>query len=125
MEAAQHQSAPDGRQVRGRLWFGLLGGAGAWLAHLLLSYAVAEFGCVSGLHQYQWLGISLVAWILLAISLLTASVAAAATRSIPAPAEESSPEGHLGRMGCLSSGSFFAVIVVESIPILYYLSRCW
>lgn len=45
------------------LWFGVLGGAIAWMLHLLLAYAIAEFGCVSPFHEVKRLGLSGVAWL--------------------------------------------------------------
>ena len=135
MNAALEQSRESIRESRTALWFGLLGGAFAWLAHLMGAYAVAEFGCVAGLTQYQFLDVSLVAWLLIGLSVFTALVGAIATlvafiryRGLGleqnASSEAESARVATARMGLITSGLFFFVIVVESLPIVYYLSSC-
>src|SRR5919106_5097952 len=64
---------------RGALWFGLFGGAAAWTVHLMLAYAAAEFGCVGRLGERGYLGVSMVAWLELALTVATTLAASAAT----------------------------------------------
>src|SRR5687768_2504269 len=66
-------------QSRAAIWFGLFGGAIAWTVHLMLAYAAAEFGCVGGLGDRDYLGFSLVAWLEVALTLATTLIAGAAT----------------------------------------------
>lgn len=119
---------------RAALWFGLLGGAVAWLLHLLTAYAVAEFGCVGTLGQQAYRGISLVAWSVIAVSLLLGIVSATATvvalRLYVAHAAnpDTDPVQAAERMtawvgGC-SSGIFTLAIAFESIPLWYYFQGC-
>jgi len=116
------------------LWFGLLGEAGAWTVHLLLAYAVAEFGCVSGFGERLWMGISIVAWLEIAVTVLTAMIAASAAivarrshrilRFSEGVEGEAAAEEYTARAGFITSVIFTIIIFFESIPILYYLRTC-
>jgi hypothetical protein len=123
------------RVRRGTLWFGVLGGAVAWTIHLLAAYALAEFGCVSGLGQRSAYGISYVAWAILVMSVAVTAVALLATllagrawQSFGNDDHPSSPatagEQYLAQAGTLMSGLFTVAILFETIPILYYLRTC-
>lgn len=114
---------------RFHLWFGLLGGAFAWLLHLMLAYAFAEFGCLSTMGQITFWNISLVAWNILIVSVVLTLIGAAATwipyridRDLRASTEDH-PQAFTARVGWISSGIFTFVIVFESVPIFYFL-RC-
>ncbi len=116
-----------------KVWFVVLGGAMAWLAHLLLAYGLAEFGCVAGWTRYAWLDVSVVAWLLTAVSLVMLIVAASAAwlgwQCVRRMRQE---EGGftreavfwLLRAGFIMSLTFTVVIAVQSVPIIFYLSRC-
>lgn len=129
-------SATDGYEVDTRaLMFGLLGGALAWLGHLLAVYVIAEFGCLSRLRDVLFLGMTAVAWLILAVSLLTFLAAAAATavawlawRRLQAYSHEATdPRGaaaHFAWAGVLMSGLFTFVIAAETIPIFWFLKEC-
>jgi hypothetical protein len=119
-----------------RLWFGLLGGAFAWLAHLMIAYGVAEFGCVGRLGSSTMLGISIVAWLVLVLSGVTFFVAVAAAVAayrghrqlvaMQAAQQETSSAAkvYAARAGWITSGLFALVILVESLPVFYYLQDC-
>jgi hypothetical protein len=120
---------------RAAQWFGLFGGAIAWTVHLMLAYAAAEFGCVGRLGEQAYLGITLVAWFEVALTLATALVSGAATfvayrshRQLRFEVAESdttvAAERYTAWAGVLTSGLFTFIILFESIPILYYLHRC-
>lgn len=118
------------------LWFGVLGGAIAWLVHLMLSYGIAEFGCVSQFHELRFLGFTAVAWLEVGVSLLTLAVAIAATLIArrntsyfsgeveAARVESGDPRVFMARSGMLSSGIFAFIIAVQALPILFYLRDC-
>jgi hypothetical protein len=101
---------------------------------LMLAYAIAEFGCVGGLGERTYGGISLVAWLLLALTAATALAAAIATgvayrghRRLQSSRRETDVTGAMENAawaGVLTSGTFTFVILFESIPIVYYLSGC-
>ena len=136
MSTAIEPSRETTHASRGALWFGLLAGAFAWVVHLMGAYAVAEFGCVAGLAQYEFVGVSLVAWLLIGLSVIAALVAAVGTSvalmrycSLRREEPNTSPEiqralAAVARTGLITSGLFLLVIVVESLPIIYYLSNC-
>jgi hypothetical protein len=134
---AQPKGSAIQQQVRQvKLWFGLVGGALAWLAHLMIAYAVAEFGCVGGMDSWHALGISVVAWIVIAVSAITFVIASVAAimayriglllsglekhQSTAAIAGET----YAAKAGWLTSGLFALVIAVETVPILYFLREC-
>jgi hypothetical protein len=131
------QLLDEGSKAKGRggLWFGLLGGACAWTIHLMLAYGTAEFGCVGGFGERSYQGISVVAWLVLALTATCGLVAAAATvvayrqvRRSQSSNEEGQRSGfedqYLAHLGWLTSGAFTFIIFFESIPILFYLHGC-
>lgn len=120
---------------RGAVWFALLGGGVAWTLHLLLAYAVAEFGCLSGLGEKQLGGLTLVAWLLLGVTAGALALAAAATlvaagirRRSREPSEvQTEPACTLafsGRLALATNVVFTLVIAVQSVPIFYFLRSC-
>jgi hypothetical protein len=119
---------------RNALWFGLLGGAIAWTFHLLFAYGAAEFGCVGQSGERSYAGISLVAWLELALTVTTAicsAVAAAVAYRIHKRLQQSGQgpetaraERNLAKAGILTSGLFTFIILFESIPVFYYLRDC-
>lgn len=123
----------------GKIWFGLLGGAAAWTLHLMGSYAIGEFGCAGALHGVRWLGINATCWILILFSLLAAGVAGAsawmghltdreAGRQAPpgedGETDERRPILFAGHTGMVMSGWFLFIILVQSIPIFFFLQGC-
>ena len=127
--------AKEVKVSRGALWFGLFGGGIAWTAHLMFAYAAAEFGCVGRLGERAYLGISIVAWLELALTVATALASGAAMavayrshcrlRTIAQePDSARAAERYTARAGLLTSGLFTFIILFESIPIFYYLRNC-
>ena len=123
----------DIRARRQATWFGLFGGAMAWTVHLMLAYGVAEFGCVGRLADRDYLGVSLVAWLEIALTIATTLTAAAATcvahlqyRRLKSGPDNMTDfaERRMAWTGVITSGLFTFIIVFESIPILYYLHTC-
>ncbi len=128
------RSIENANSGRGKLWFGLLGGIVAWTAHLMTAYVISEFGCLSPSMKETFLGLTAVAWSLIAVSLATAAIAAYATlvarRSRRAPevktlgdADEPA-EDYVARLGEILSGLSTFIILIESIPIFYFLHDC-
>ena len=119
---------------RKTLWFGLLGGALSWTAHLMFAYGAAEFGCVGQQDEESYAGISRVAWMQIALTVATATCSAIATavayrnhRRLQLQGKLSdavASEGYLAKAGAMTSGIFTFVILFESIPIFYYLRDC-
>jgi len=129
----------ESRSGRKALWFGLLGGAAAWTVHLLSAYAIAEFGCVGGLAERSYLGITHVAWLELMLTVAMTAVAAAAAavafvqyrrlqsghaRDDTRRDDRHAAEYLTARAGLLTSSIFTFVILVQSIPIFFYLPCC-
>lgn len=109
--------------------FALWGAALAWLVHLLGCYAIAEFGCLSGLHRVRYGGVTLVAWMLIGLTLAALSAAIAgcltAGRTLRDPAlADTGMERYLTRVGLWMSGFFTLIIVAQSLPIRYYMYDC-
>lgn len=116
-----------------RLWFALLGGAIAWTGHLMLAYAISEFGCTSGIGRRSVLGVSVVSWMLLLMSAAMIALAAWAygtaggvgrgARRTSHPDERSTAE-YVAHFGRIANGLFLFIVVIESVPIFFYLERC-
>jgi hypothetical protein len=139
MTAKQRSSVPvPGDAVvasRGAVWFALLGGGTAWTLHLLLAYAIAEFGCLSGLGERQFGGLSLVAWLLLGMSVGALGLGAMATlvarrmrnrfaEDSAADPEEVRATGFSGRLAYVTNLAFTVVIAVQTVPIFYFWRKC-
>ncbi len=119
-----------------RLWFGAMGGAVAWTLHLLLAYAVAEFGCISPFREVRFLGFSGVAWlevlltlVMLVIAILASLVAKRNSKALTGHVKANDLESHdarvfMARSGVLTSRLFVFIIMVQSLPILFYLREC-
>ena len=128
----------DRRVGRFALWFGLLGGAVAWLIHFLAAYAISEFGCVAEWGDRLWMGISVAAWLLIAMTAATTALAAAALltahwvrRRIGGSVEDlPDSEGivasapYMAYIGWVLSVLSLVIILVQSVPILYWLEDC-
>jgi hypothetical protein len=132
-DSAGEVSNPVAPVSRFRLWFGLFGGAVAWTVHFLAAYAIAEFGCVSSFRDARFLGITGVAWGILAITALTLVLAVGgleiARRSkrlllVEVHEDEDEPEAFMARAGWITSVVFVAIIVAQTVPVLYYLRSC-
>ena len=117
-----------------RIWFVLFGGGVAWTAHLLLAYALAEFGCIAGLgHRSGPMGISELSWALLGVSALMVALAvwalviSFALRRLhddAAETDEGLTAGYIARFGVVTNSVFLLVILVQSLPIFFYLGQC-
>jgi heme/copper-type cytochrome/quinol oxidase subunit 2 len=128
-------SDPPTPVTRRSLRFALLGGGSAWFAHLALAFTIAEFGCLAGLGHVQWTGLSVVAWMLLAMTAVTLAVGVAATwvawrnrrrllQSWGPRSESHEAEDFTARLALVTNATFVVVIVVQTIPIFYYLREC-
>ena len=121
-----------GSVSRRALWFGLLGGAVAWTLHLMASYVVAEFGCVMASQSGSGGGITATVVLLTIVSVVCLAGAVAATavayRSLSRlrdrSADDADAERFMARAGLIASGLFAFIVAVESVPILFFLSRC-
>jgi len=119
-----------------RLWFGLLGGGVAWMLHLILAWGIAEFGCVSRFHELKLLGLTAVAWAGLTMSLCMLAITAIALwvsrrnerQIINAAVDTSQPATHprrfIANSGVMANIVFLFIIVVQSLPFLFYLGNC-
>lgn len=116
--------------------FALLGGGIAWLLHLVSVYGIAEFGCVAGWGHIYWGGASVVAWLLIAATVLTGGMAAAAswlawraerrlrgTTAQNAPVEPETKAFMAGLSQKLNA-VFALIIAVQGVPIFFFLKDC-
>jgi len=121
---------------RYQLWFGMLGGAIAWSVHIVAASLTAEWGCLGGIDRWEYMGITSVAWMILGWSLAMTIIAAVATgiaygnhRRLSnvkpkGPTDPAETSRFLAYVGMLASGVFLAIILVQSVPILFYLTEC-
>jgi hypothetical protein len=125
-------SAIDSPAERRALWFALLGGAVAWLVHFLIIYLIGEFGCIAGLDRFGLAGISGVALAVLGITLPMLALAGLATltalrRARPGgdrTGDTPGPAHYMAHVGLWSNLLFILIIVVQTIPVFYYLRTC-
>jgi hypothetical protein len=133
--AAGEGAKTTGAVSRFRLWFGVFGGAVAWTIHMLLAYGIAEFGCVSSFRDARFLGITGVAWGILAMTALTLILAVGALliarRSerccwwpICAGKRRTNRRSSWPASDWITSVVFVAIIVAQTLPVLYYLRSC-
>jgi hypothetical protein len=125
---------------RSQLWFGLLGGAIAWLLHLIVASIISEWGCTAGLYRREIFGITMVTWMLIAISILMLLLALLATwsahrvnRHYREAAEQEpgfiEPDSHgtdvfMAQTGLWSSWLFVFIIAAQCVPIFFFLKEC-
>ncbi len=119
-------SGAAGKPVsRWALRFAWVGGGTAWMLHLGLSYAVAEFGCVSG-----W-GSGTVTGLLVAVGVAMLGVAVWATavswrlrRDLRGRGEGFAGEVFSARTGAVANVFFCVTILMQMVPIFYFLPGC-
>jgi hypothetical protein len=123
----------DGTVARGALWFGLMGGAVAWLAHFLAAWLIAEFGCIMAAGRPPVAFISTTAVLLIVATVICLAAALAATvvghRAGRSLREEGAGSDDrvsyfMAKGGAISSGLFAFFIAVQSIPIFFFLDHC-
>jgi hypothetical protein len=136
MDVLHSSSPPTGDSASNRfaIWFALLGGAIAWTLHLMLAYAVAEFGCLSGLGDTHLAGLTVVTWMLFGVTVVAGGIAALAIlvslrlhrrfRHVTASGEGARANAFSARLGLISNIVFALVIAVQAIPIFYFLRVC-
>lgn len=117
-----------------KLWFALLGGAAAWTGHLMLAYVISEFGCTAGLGHRTLFGVSAVSWVLLVMSAAMTALAALAllvSHGVGRQAQPrvADPDDHttadyVARFGMIANGLFLFIVLIESLPIFFYLGCC-
>ncbi len=118
-----------------KLAFSLLGGPLAWFLHLFLAWFLAEWGCLRGFPALSVFGLGGTVVLLVVVTIPLTAIALAATMlslQMMRAAEEPPADGaglgqssrFTARTGAVTGGIFTAAILFESIPLLFYLSRC-
>jgi hypothetical protein len=98
------------------------------------AYTISEFGCLGRINRASWLGVTVVAWLLVTLSATSLLLALASTfvarrserriESLRGDQTARHAEADVARAGWMASGLFSLVIFVESSPIIYYLRHC-
>jgi hypothetical protein len=112
------------------LWFALIGGGVAWILRFLVIWIISEFGCIGA--QPAWsTGIGTAVVMMLA-SLPFIGLAGFATflswRIHRAPEESrsdlSETQRFFAKVGLIVNPLFVAIMLVESLPMFYFLNEC-
>jgi hypothetical protein len=125
------------KSSEGVLWFGMLGGAVAWVLHLLSIYATSEWGCSSRGLRHLFLGAMGTTWLLIGVTLAMAALAGTAAwqahrkeqeaRSHPASGdgeEAAHSRMSIAHLARVASSLFVLIILVESVPTFFFLQSC-
>jgi hypothetical protein len=130
METSASAALPAPGISRWALAIAFLGPALAWTAHLLLSWAIAEWGGITGWLPELVFGIKARVWLLIAVTGLTLVAAIASTlighacrrRLKSDPRHDAHDAANfIARTGVLHGWLFVFIIAGESLPILFYL----
>src|SRR5690606_19110007 len=107
------------------IWFYvLLGGATAWLIHLMMTYTIGEFACIARGQLFEWGGLSATHWFIYFIS------AFCLISSIGALALSIRPNGVLQNDSFIRNFGIFAIllftlaIIAQTIPIIILSGDC-
>jgi nitrogen fixation-related uncharacterized protein len=104
------------------LWFGILGGAAAWGAHLAISYALVPLACAVGLEILLYMTIP--ATLMIAAAAILFSWRGWKRAQFP---KDDIDNGHrividrvrfMALSGLVMSGFFLVVIIAQSVPII-------
>jgi hypothetical protein len=104
------------------LWFGMLGGAGAWALHLVVNYSLVPVACSTGMDFLLYLTIPAFSGITL-LAIFLAWRGWASTRGM----DETNGNGQrlmvqrvrfMALSGLAMSGFFLMVILAQSVPII-------
>lgn len=122
-----------------RLAFAVLGGAAAWTFHLLVIAIIAEWGYFAGTQQREILGITAVAFWILAATAAAVLGAAAATwvshrlysqiashdglAGSPTDADPERTFPFLATTAVISNWVFLFIIAAQAIPVFFYLTE--
>lgn len=98
------------------LWLGVLGGAVAWTAHLLVSYALVSVACANGLE--------ILIHVATVVTALLTVAAGVVCGWIWWQAGLSRARHWMGIAGMLMNGLFLFAIVLEGLP-SFLLNPCW
>lgn len=105
------------------LWFGLLGGAAAWAAHLVLAYALVPLACAQGLEILLYATIPLT----MVVAIAAIVFAWRGWSRVRERANETDENGNrlisqrvrfMALSGLAMSTYFLFVIVAQSVPII-------
>ncbi len=114
-------------------WFVLVGGGVAWFGRFLIVWAIAEFGCVAGSIEITGIDSPILILSLVSIPFLVMGIAAVVLgwtrlRSLPHPDTEdpqaSSSARFMLRTGVWTSALFVFIMLVEAVPIFFFVAEC-
>jgi len=108
------------------MWASLWGGGIAWALHLLVVWAFAEFGCIGGLASPGPLGVTWVAWAVVAASVVFVGLAGLAILASVLCRRRLSGEDarFVARYGLAANPLFLVIILAQLLPVFFYLQDC-
>jgi uncharacterized membrane protein len=105
--------------------FWALSGALAWTAHFLLSWAIAEFGCLSQSKTGLIAGSMVILTLLMLVWALFASWHCWRLKARFHPEHGLQSMYYFSQFGILNNLLFASIIVYQSIPIFFFKGACY
>ncbi len=107
------------------LWFYiLLGGAVVWLVHLMMTYAIGEFACISKGRWVQSEGLSSTNWLIYLTSIVCLSVSIGALWLSIRMNKDDSKNRFLRKFGIFVNLIFSIAIVAQTVPNIIFSGDC-
>lgn len=115
------------------LLLAFLGTSVIWLVGFLYSWILAEFGCQSTPAKISVAGIGLVAWmqfigrgiLIMLVMALLFYARWVKSQFARGSGETGAMNRFLAQSGWIASIILLAVMLVETVPVFYYLRSCW
>jgi hypothetical protein len=118
------------RHRRRVLWFALIGGGAAWMARFLVIWIISEFGCIGGAPTWsEGLGTAVVMMLaslpFLGIAMYAAFLSFRLRRvDVAHHADRDNTIRFLATTGLIVNPLFAGIMLVESLPMFYFLNEC-
>ncbi len=135
-QSLNYRAEEHGTMSRIAAVLSLIGGGIGWGLHLLLAWVISEFGCIAGWGDRSVGPITMVSLSILIATVISAGIAAAAVMVAMKASRGSGVtsgdhavvaaenKGFISRFSFIMNMIFLFIILVQSIPVFFYLKEC-